>query len=60
MRKYPIIQHIVFDSGYSTKMAERKRYNTHMQNNEIQRFAFIPTFCVLVKTEVVPIKMNGR
>jgi len=31
-----------------------------MQNHEIQRFAFVPTFCVFVKTEVVPIKMNGH
>ena len=29
------------------------QYNTYMQNNEIQQLAFIPTFCVLVKTEVV-------
>jgi len=31
-----------------------------MQSDEIQRFAFVPTFCVLVKTEVVPIKMNSH
>lgn len=31
-----------------------------MQNNEIQRITFVPTFCVLVKTEVVPIKMNSH
>lgn len=60
MRKYPISQYIEPDSGHSTKMAKRKRYNTYMQNNEIQRFAFIPTFCVLVKTGVVPIKMNSH
>ena len=32
----------------------------YIQNNEIQLFAFVPTFCVLVKTEVVPIKMNSH
>ena len=42
------------------KSAEKRRYNTYMQNHEIQRFAFVPTFCVFVKTEVVPIKMNGH
>lgn len=29
-----------------------------MQSDEIQLFAFVPTFCVLVKTEVVPIKIK--
>ncbi|CAH06798.1 hypothetical protein HMPREF2533_00370 [Bacteroides fragilis] len=33
--------------------AGKMQYNTYMQNNEIQQLAFIPTFCVLVKTEVV-------
>jgi len=31
-----------------------------MQSYEIHRFAFVPTFCVFVKTEVVPIKMNSH
>ena len=35
-------------------------YMKNSSNNEIQRFAFVPTFCVLVKTEVVPIKMNSH
>jgi len=39
------------------KRAEKRRYNTYMQNSEIQRSAFVPTFCVFVKTKVVPIKL---
>ena len=57
LRKCPITQYIVSDSGHS-KRVEKKRYNTYMQSYEIQRLAFVPTFCVFVKTEIVPIKMN--
>ena len=31
-----------------------------MQSYEIQRIAFVPAFYVLVKKQVVPIKMNCR
>ena len=60
LRKCPITQYLVSDNGHSTKKTEKRRYNTYMQSDEIQRFVFVPTFCVFVKTEVVPIKMNGR
>jgi hypothetical protein len=31
-----------------------------MQSDERQRLAFVPIFCELVRSEVVPIKMNGH
>lgn len=31
-----------------------------MQSGERQRLAFVPISCELVRSEVVPIKMNGH
>ena len=42
------------------KWAEERRYKAYMQSGEGQRLAFVPIFCELVRSEVVPIKINGH
>lgn len=60
MRKYPIIQYFVSDSEHSTKGLKEggtTRICKAMKHNGLH---LSPTFCVFVKTEVVPIKMNSH
>ncbi len=55
LRKCPITQYIVSDSGHSTKGLKRggtTRICKAVKYNDLH-------LCVFVKTEVVPIKMNS-
>lgn len=60
MRKYPIVQHIVSDSGHSTKRPKKGGTTRICKTMKYTDLHLSPTFCVLVKTEIVPIKMNGH
>lgn len=45
MRKCPITQQIVSDSGHSTK-GLKKAVHTYMQGDEIQRFHLLHILCI--------------
>ena len=60
MWKCPIGQGFETDGGYFINGLKKGGTRLICKGGERQRFAFVPTFCVFVKTEVVPIKMNSH
>ena len=60
MRECPIGQGFETDGGHSINGLERGGTRLICKGGERQRLAFVPISCELVRSEVVPIKMNGH
>ena len=60
MRECPIGQGFETDRGHSTNGLKKGGTRLICKGGERQRLAFVPISCELVRSEVVPIKMNGH